>query len=39
MVYLYCSAFILLLGAEFNQVIENGEPEGKSSGDREPTES
>ena len=39
MVYLYCSAFILLLGAEFNQVIENWEPEGKSSGERVPTDS
>ncbi len=39
MVYLYGSAFILLLGAEFNQVIENWEPEGKSSGERVPTDS
>jgi membrane protein len=36
MVYLYGSAFILLLGAEFNQVIENWEPDGKSSGERAP---
>lgn len=39
MVYLYSSAFILLLGAEFNQVIENWEPEGKSTGEREPSDS
>ena len=37
MVYLYGSAFILLLGAEFNQVIENWEPEGKNSGERAPS--
>lgn len=39
MVYLYSSAFILLLGAEFNQVIENWEPDGKSTGDRAPADS
>ena len=38
MVYLYASAFILLIGAEVNQVIENWEPEGKSTGDRTPTD-
>jgi membrane protein len=37
MVYLYCSAFILLLGAEINQVIENWDPEGKNSGERAPS--
>ncbi len=36
MVYLYASSFILLIGAEFNQVIENWEPEGKSTGERAP---
>ncbi len=36
MVYLYASAFILLIGAEFNQVIENWEPEGKNTGERTP---
>lgn len=38
MVYLYSSAFILLLGAEFNQVIENWEPDGKNTGDRAPSD-
>lgn len=37
MVYLYSSAFILLLGAEFNQVVENWAPDGKSSGERVPS--
>jgi len=34
MLYVYSSAFIVLLGAEMNQVIENYEPEGKSTGER-----
>lgn len=38
MVYLYASAFILLLGAELNQVIENWEPDGKSTGERIPSD-
>ena len=38
MVYLYSSAFILLLGAEFNQVIENWEPDGKNTGERAPSD-
>jgi membrane protein len=38
MVYLYSSAFILLLGAEVNQVLENWEPDGKSSGERAPSD-
>lgn len=33
MLYVYSSAFIVLLGAEMNQVIENWEPEGKDTGD------
>lgn len=38
MVYLYSSAFILLLGAEINQVLETWEPDGKSSGERTPSD-
>jgi len=38
MVYVYASAFILLLGAEINQVVEQWEPEGKNAGEREPTD-
>jgi membrane protein len=38
MVYLYSSAFILLLGAEINQVLENWEPDGKSAGQRAPSD-
>jgi len=34
MLYAYGSAFIVLLGAEMNQVIENWEPEGKDTGER-----
>ncbi|MEO9256481.1 MAG: YihY/virulence factor BrkB family protein [Tepidiformaceae bacterium] len=37
MLYLYSSSFILLLGAEMNQVIENWDPEGKNDGDRRPS--
>lgn len=33
MLYVYSSAFIVLLGAEVNQVIENWEPEGKDTGE------
>jgi len=38
MVYAYASAFILLLGAEINQVVEQWAPEGKNAGEREPTD-
>jgi membrane protein len=34
MLYLYSSAFIVLLGAEMNQVIENWDPDGKDTGER-----
>jgi membrane protein len=36
MVYVYGAAFILLLGATTNQVIEAWEPEGKDAGQRKP---
>jgi membrane protein len=36
MIYVYGSAFILLLGAEMNQVIGQRDPEGKDPGDRVP---
>lgn len=36
LLYLYSTAFILFLGAEMNQVIENWHPEGKDTGDHEP---
>ena len=39
MVYLYCVSFILLLGAEMNQVIEARDPDGKNEGERTPHES
>lgn len=37
MVYLYATAFILLIGAEVNQILEIADPEGKDEGAREPT--
>ncbi len=37
MVYLYISSFILVLGAEINQVIEARAPGGKDGGERTPT--
>lgn len=36
MIYAYCSSFILLLGAEMNQVIEMRHPEGKNEGEKQP---
>jgi membrane protein len=36
MLYVYGSAFILLLGAEMNQVIERRSPDGKDTGERRP---
>lgn len=36
MAYVYVSAFILLLGAEMNQVIEINHPDGKDEGERTP---
>jgi len=36
MAYVYGSSFILLLGAEMNQVIETSHPGGKSEGERAP---
>ena len=38
MLYLYCNSFILLLGAEINQVIETHDPAGKQTGERQPRE-
>lgn len=38
LVYLFSSAFILLLGAEMNQVIEMRQPDGKNEGDKAPTD-
>lgn len=35
MIYLFASAFILLLGAEINQVIEMRHPDGKNEGEKE----
>lgn len=35
MIYFYISSFILLLGAELNQVIEQHEPRGRDGGERE----
>lgn len=35
MLYIYYSAYILLFGAELNQVIEEHIPEGKSEGEKE----
>jgi membrane protein len=37
MAYFYACAFILLLGAEMNQVIEERAPDGKNQGERAPT--
>lgn len=39
MVYMYVSSFILLLGAEMNQVIELHHPTGKNEGERNPAKS
>ncbi|MGI8552297.1 MAG: YhjD/YihY/BrkB family envelope integrity protein, partial [Dehalococcoidia bacterium] len=36
MVYLYGVSFLLLLGAEMNQVIELNHPEGKNEGEKVP---
>ncbi|MBC7643896.1 MAG: YihY/virulence factor BrkB family protein, partial [Thermoleophilia bacterium] len=36
LLYLYYTSFIFLFGAEINQVIEDANPEGKSSGDKHP---
>ena len=36
MAYVYAAAFILLLGAEINQVIERSHPAGKFDGQRSP---
>lgn len=36
MLYLYWSSFILLLGAEVNQIVEDASPEGKDTGERVP---
>jgi membrane protein len=36
MLYLYYGSFILLLGAEMNQVIEADDPAGKDAGERTP---
>lgn len=35
MLYLYYASFILLLGAEMNQVVEDASPEGKDTGEKE----
>lgn len=34
MLYIYWSSYILLLGAEMNQIIEDASPEGKDEGDK-----
>ena len=34
MLYLYYTSFILLLGAEMNQIVEDVHPEGKNAGDK-----
>ncbi len=39
MLYIYWSSFILLLGAEMNQIIEDHAPEGKDTGEKELDES
>ncbi len=39
MLYIYWSSFILLLGAEMNQIIEAHAPEGKDTGEKELDES
>lgn len=36
MLYLYFTSFLLLVGAEVNQVIEDAHPEGKRSGEMRP---
>jgi membrane protein len=36
MLYLYYSSFIMLVGAEMNQIIEEHIPEGKNGGERVP---
>jgi membrane protein len=36
MLYLYGSTFIVLLGAEMNQVLEHAHPEGKDDGEKNP---
>lgn len=36
MIYVYVTAFIFLLGAEMNQVIEINDPRGKNEGERTP---
>lgn len=39
MLYLYGSTWIVLVGAEMNQVIEDADPEGKNTGDKAPSPS
>jgi membrane protein len=34
MLYIYWSSYILLLGAEMNQIIEEHAPEGKDEGEK-----
>jgi membrane protein len=34
MLYIYYSSFIMLIGAELNQVIEEHIPEGKNEGEK-----
>lgn len=36
LLYMYFSSYIMLLGAEMNQVIEKHNPEGKNEGERNP---
>ena len=39
MLYLYGCTFIVLVGAELNQVVESHDPEGKDTGEKAPDES
>jgi membrane protein len=34
MLYIYYSSFIMLVGAQINQVIEDHAPEGKNEGEK-----
>jgi membrane protein len=34
MLYIYYTSFILLIGAQINQVIEDHAPEGKNEGEK-----
>lgn len=36
MLYMYWSSFLMLVGAEINQLIEQANPRGKDAGEREP---